>query len=123
MKRSNMKIWLIITICLISCRTVKTTTKVREELKKDVKLNTVEVKAAQKETNTVMYWPDGSVYQVQNVKEQADQTKLERMDFKEQQLVKQSEVLKESKPLNIWVYVGISAVAIAAALVYWKFKN
>jgi len=80
------------------------------------------VKAAQKEMNTVTYWPDGQVYQLQNVKEQVDQTKLGRLDVKEKRVAKQSEVKKESAPLRIWIYIGVGIAAIAAALIYLKIK-
>jgi len=110
-------------LCLLGCRTVKTTTKASDEMKRDVELNTVAVKAAQRETNTVTYWPDGQVYQLQNVKEQVDQTQLGRLGLKEKQVAKQLEVKKESEPLRIWVYVGVGAVVIATVLIYWKFKK
>ena len=110
-------------MCLLGCRTVKTTTKAREELKRDVELNTVAVKAALKETNMVTYWPDGTVYKLRNVKEQVDQTKLGRLDVKEKALAKQSEVLKKSEPFRIWVYLAVGTAAIAAVLIYWKFKK
>jgi len=107
-------------MCLLGCRTVKTTTKASEEMKRDVELNTVAVKAAQKETNTVTYWPDGQVYQLQNVKEQVDQTKLGRLDLEEKQVAKWSELVKQIEPLMIWVYLGLGAAVITAVLIYWK---
>jgi len=116
-----MKVIVMISLmCLLGCRTVKTTTKASEEMKRDVELNTVAVKAAQKETNTVTYWPDGQVYQLQNVKEQVDQTRLGRLDLKEKQVARQAEVVKQSEPWRIWVYVGLGAAVIAAVLISWK---
>jgi len=118
-----MKVIIMISLmCLLGCRTVKTTTKASDEMKRDVELNTVAVRAAQKETNTVTYWPDGQVYQLQNVKEQVDQTKLGRLDVKEKRVAKQSEVLKQSEPLRIWVYLGVGVAVIAAVLIYLKIK-
>ena len=118
-----MKRLIIISLmCLLGCKTMKTTVKATDEMKRDVELNTVAVKAAQKETNTVTYWPNGRVHQLQNVKEQVDQTKLGRLDVKEKQIAKQSEVVKQSEPLRIWVYLGIGAAVIVAVLIYLKIK-
>lgn len=118
------KVIVISLLCLVGCRTVKTSQKANEEMKKHLELNTLAVKAATREWDVLTYWGDGGVYRLEQMRERVDEAGLAEMNSTAHRSAKQQETLKEREPVKWLVYVSIAMIAIflvcAVVYVYWK---
>jgi len=106
--------------CALFNKTSKTTTKDKHSSEKQLESSQLLFKTANKETQIFTYWSDSGFYQVQNIKEQIDMAKTDRLKTEEKQEAKQETIVKKTEPLRFWVYglVGISAVVC-----YWVYRR
>ncbi|RZM24735.1 MAG: hypothetical protein EOO88_21800 [Pedobacter sp.] len=118
-----MKNWIIILLCLLGCRTTKSSLKAKEDSKKQLEQEVLATTMAREERNVLTYWPDGSLYQFEQRKTDVDQSLLGRLKVVEkQQKVEQAEV-KDRFPWEIWRYPVLGIGLILMVWGYWKLKK
>lgn len=111
-------------LCLLGCalfnKTNKTTTTDKQSSKKQLESSQLLFKTANKETRIITYWNDTGFYQIQNIREQIDLAKTDRLKTEEKALAKQESTLKKREPVNSWIYALIVLVTIVCFLVFRK---
>lgn len=119
-------IYLLLITLLSSCALFKKTTKSSEtssfDLSKQTEENQLALITTQKETQIYSYWKDSMFYQYEVIKEQIDQSKAGTVKTQENQETKQERSIKESQPLDIWIYAGIILGIIWLILIFKKLK-
>lgn len=81
------------------------------------------LRSANKETHVYTYWNDSSIYQYQLIKEQANESRTDKVKIEAQHQAKQQQSIKVSKPAKVWVYFGITLAIIVLYLLYRCFKG
>ena len=117
------RIIIISLYCLTGCQTLKTSVKHKEDTKRTAELNTVALKAAKVEREVLTYWSEGNVYRFEQIRAQVDEAQLAGITESETRSSKQSEVLKQRKPMKFWLYMGIGLALIFILWIYRLFKN
>ena len=112
-------------ICLFGCalfnKTSKTTTTDKQSSEKQLESTQLLFKTANKETQIFTYWNDSGFYQVQNIREQIDMAKTDRLKMGEKQEAKQETIVKKTEPLKIWVYAMVAMGVIGSYMTFRKF--
>jgi len=113
---------------LMSCSIFKHTTKKepleQEALERSLDGRSLVLKSALKETNTLTYNPDGSVFQFQRINEQVAQQEAAQVLVREKASVKKESVAEESKPMKIWAYIACGiAVLLLITFIFVPHDN
>ncbi|TCC99434.1 hypothetical protein FBD94_05050 [Pedobacter hiemivivus] len=118
------RIFIAIVGCLFGCalfnKTSKTTTIDKQSSEKQLESSQLLFKTANKETQIFTYWNDSGFYQIQNIREQVNVAKTDKLKAEEKQLAKQETIVKKTEPLNFWVYI---ILLIGMLGCYWFFTR
>lgn len=116
------QLFVIVIICLSGCALFKRTNKTEytneREASKQIYLDRVGIKSANKESHTFSWWNDSSFYQYQNIREDVKEAQLERLNSKEKVSAKIKNVKKERASVNLWIPVGIVCLILGLVLLY-----
>ena len=117
-------LYIIIIVLLSSCslfkKTTKTTNSASFDLSKQTEAHRLELQTAQKETQIYSFWKDSIFYQYAMIKEKVDQARAGTLKVQENQEATQEKAVKESQPMEIWIY-GITLLGIIGfALIFKK---
>lgn len=105
----------------MGCRTTKTSIKDRAELNRKTELSGLALRAEVKKRNVLTYWPNGSVYQFEQLREQVDQAKSARLNVEETKVLKRDETVKQRE--RFWLYGGIAVAMVILFWIYQLIKN
>ena len=111
-KNQNMKtlytimLILLLSSCSLFKKTTKTTTSASFDLSKQTEVRNLELQTAQKETQIYSFWKDSVFYQYSLIKEQVDQARAGTLKVEENQEAKKGKAVKESRPVESWIYMG-----------------
>ncbi|RYG34367.1 MAG: hypothetical protein EOO01_32325 [Chitinophagaceae bacterium] len=86
---------------------MKSSTTNSFDLSKQSEENQLTLTTMQKETQVYSYWKDSIYYQYEVIREQIDQAKAGAVKTLENQQAKQEQTIKESQPIDVWIYAGI----------------
>ena len=118
---------LIIIIPLSSCSLFKKTTKTSAiesfDLSRQTEARSLDLKTSQKETQIYSYWKDSIFYQYEVIREEVDQAITGSLKVQENQAVKQETNIKESKPVEAWIYTGIILGIIGFVVIFKKLNG
>ncbi|TCC99548.1 hypothetical protein [Pedobacter hiemivivus] len=118
-------ILIVMVICLFGCalfnKTSKTATTDKQSSEKQLESSQLLFKTANKETQIFTYWNDSGFYQVQNIREQIDLAKTDKLKIEEKQEAKQETIVKKTEPLKMWDYGLICISLVASYLVFRRF--
>lgn len=106
--------------CALFNKTSKTTTTDKQSSEKQLESSRLLFKTANKETQIFTYWNDSGFYQIQNIREQIDLAKTDRLKSAEKQQTKQEHIQKKMEPLMSWIYIPIFIGLLAG---YWFFRR
>lgn len=108
---------LFCTLLLLSCSALKQSTKSKvsdlQALERTVDGRSLVLKTALKETNTLTYHPDGSIYQFQRVNEEVAQQQMAEVEVREKASVKKETLEQERIPMKNWGYIAVGLVLLA----------
>ena len=108
---------LLCTLLLLSCSALKQSTKSKvsdqQALERTVDGRSLVLKTALKETNTLTYHPDGSIYQFQRVNEEVAQKQMAEVEVREKASVKKEILEQERIPMKNWGYIAVGLVLLA----------
>ena len=108
---------LLCMLLLLSCSALKQSTKSKvldqEALERTVDGRSLVLKTALKETNTLTYHPDGSIYQFQRVNEEVAQKQMAEVEVREKASVKKEILEQERIPMKNWGYIAVGLVLLA----------
>ncbi|MNK43394.1 hypothetical protein D3C87_620970 [compost metagenome] len=106
--------------CALFQKSTKTSSTHKRSLEKQLESSQLLFKTANKETQIFTYWNDTGFYQVQNIREQVDMAKTDRLKTEERQEAKQETIVKKTEPLKMWVY---GLVCMSAVVCYWVYRR
>lgn len=106
--------------CGLFNKTSKTTTTDKHSSEKQLESSQLLFKTANKETQIITYWNDSGLYQIQNIREQIDMAKTDRLKTEEKEEAKQETIVKKTEPLRFWIY---GLVCIGAVVCYWVYRR
>jgi len=117
-------LYIILILSLTSCSLFKKTTKATNtasfDLSKQTEVRSLELQTAQKETQIYSFWKDSIFYQYSLIKEQVDKANTGSLKLQENQELKQAQTIKESKPVESWIYAIFLVGLIAFVLIFKK---
>jgi len=120
MKTLHIILILSLSSCSLFKKTTKTTTIGSFDLSKQTEARSLELQTAQKETQIYSFWKDSIFYQYALIKEQADQARAVTLKVQENLEAKQEQTIKESRPMEMWIYVITLLGIIGFALIFKK---
>ena len=117
-------LYIILLALLSSCslfkKTTKNTTSASFDLSRQTEARSLDLLTAQKETQIYSFWKDSIFYQFALIKEQADQARAGTLKVQENLEAKQDQTIKESRPMEMWIYVITLLGIIGFALIFKK---
>lgn len=106
--------------CTLFQKSTKTSSTHKQSLEKQLESSQLLFKTANKETQIFTYWNDSGFYQIQNIREQIDMAKTDRLKIEEKQEAKQETIVKKTEPLRFWIY---GLVCIGAVVCCWGYRR
>ena len=99
--------------CSVFKHSTKSEVLEQEAIQRTVDGRSLVLKTALKETNTLTYHPDGSIYQFQRVNEEVAQKQMAEVEVREKASVKKEILEQERIPMKNWGYIAVGLVLLA----------
>ena len=122
MKTKYILLILLLSSCALFKKSMKSSSTNSFDLSKQTEANQLALTTTQKETQIYSYWKDSMFYQYEVIREQVDQAKAGTVKTLENQEAKQERSIKESQPIDVWIYAGIILGIIWFILIFKKLK-
>lgn len=105
--------------CALIQKTSKTKSVDKQSAVNQLESSRLVLKRADKETQIFTYWNDSGFYQFQHIKEQVDQSKLDKIKTEEKKEARQTAVIRKMEP---GVFLGVLVVLLVLGAVFLVYK-